>query len=86
MLETDWAALMSIQCSPVKYLSAELLAQHFVGYLRNEPPLLGRWIRSNWIRDQYPLFCRCFASRVPAPLPRLCEFACADCTAASNGH
>jgi hypothetical protein len=57
VLETDWAALMRIQCSPVKYLSAELLAQHFVGYLRSQPPLLGRWIRSNWIRDQYPLFC-----------------------------
>ena len=86
VLETDWAALMRIQCSPVKYLSAELLAQHFVGYLRSQPPALRTLDQVKLDPRSIPLVLQCFASQVPAPLPRLCEFACADCTAASNGH
>jgi hypothetical protein len=57
VLEKDWGTLASTQCSPVQAVSPELLAQLFVGYLRSQPPLVGCWIGSHWIRDQYPLFC-----------------------------
>jgi hypothetical protein len=67
-LLTQWeAARISPQC-----VSPAELAQAFCKDLQRFPALVGRRVRSSWVRQVYPLFCR---SRAADPPPAFKDFA-----------